>query len=255
MNSIPVFARVVWALINREALTRNGRWRFGYIWAFAEPAFYIIGFVAVRGFISSRTPFGESAILFLITALLTFRTAIGLTRRTMGAIQSNIALLTFPQVKTFDVIVARIGLETMTWIGVSLIFVVGLYLFTGIWAPQNLPTMLEGYLATIFLGSSFGFFNATFVRIAPFWDRALALLSLPLFLASGIFFLPSSLPPDVMSILWWNPFLHVVEWVRSGVYIDYSPYLSKNYVLTLSCGLMFAGLFINKFFQAQMLRE
>ena len=102
MNSLRVFSRVIWALMVREAATRNGKMRFGYVWVFLELALYVLGFVLFRSFLGAHSPFGENAVVYLITAMLTFRCAMGLTRRTMGAIQANIALLTYPQVKTCD---------------------------------------------------------------------------------------------------------------------------------------------------------
>jgi capsular polysaccharide transport system permease protein len=200
-------------------------------------------------------PFGENAVVYLITALLTFRTAMSLSRRTTGAIQANIALLTFPQVKTFDVIVARNLLEAGTWMVTTSIFIVGLYFFAGVWSVQIPENFLAGFGATLFFGASFGFFNATFVRIFPFWERILGLISLPLFLVSGIFFLPASLPPEILNWLWWNPFLHLVEWVRSGVYLDYAPYVTHGYVLSLGAGLLFVGLFLNRFYQNRLLQD
>ena len=104
-------------------------------------------------------------------------------------------------------------------------------------------------------GASFGLFNATFVRIFPFWDKVLSLISFPLFILSGIFFLPSSLPPEALNWLWWNPYLHLVEWVRAGVYLDYTLFLSPLYVLALSSIPLVTGLFINKFYQNKIIQE
>jgi capsular polysaccharide transport system permease protein len=229
--------------------------RFGYVWAFLEPALYVLVFVGFRTFISHRVPFGENGVVYLITAILTFRTAMALTRRTMGAIQANGALLTFPQVKTFDVIVARILLESITWTVMTCLFLGGLYFFTGMWAAHIPENFVVGFATTLFFGSAFGFFNATFVRIFPFWERILAIASFPLFFASGILFLPSSFPPEVLNWLWWNPYLHLVEWVRSGVYLDYTPFVSPLYVFGLSLSLLFVGLFLNKFYQHRMLQD
>lgn len=255
MNALSVFVRVIFALIKREARTRNGKMRFGYVWAFLEPALYLGGFVAFRSFLRSSVPFGENTIVYMLTAILTFRIAMALSRRTLGAIHSNMALLTYPQVKTFDVIFSRILLETATWLIITCVFVSGLFFVTDIWPMQRPEEFLSGLGATFFFGASFGFFNATFVRLFPFWEKIMAMLSLPLFFISGLFFLPSTFPPDIQGWLWWNPYLHAVEWVRSGVYLDYAPFLSKSYLLTLSLIFLFLGLFINRFFQRKMLEE
>jgi capsular polysaccharide transport system permease protein len=173
--------------------------------------------------------------------------------RVMGAISANIALLTFPLVKTFDVIVGRALLELATLSVVAVAFVVGLYVVNGVWVPADLPTTLAGYGAALLLGVSIGCFNAVFSRLVPFWERVWSLLSLPVLFLSAVFYLPSSLPTEILNILWYNPVLHVVEWVRSGVYISYEPYLSTSYVLWISATLLLLTLVLNKFFARQML--
>lgn len=255
MNALATFLRVIGALVRREALTRFGRFRFGYVWAFIEPALYIGVFALARQFTGSNPLFGDNALLFMVTGLLTVRTVLIIGGRIMGAITANLSLLTFPIVKTFDVIVARAVLEVLTLSVVTIAFVIGLYVVTGVWAPEDLQTTLAGYGAALLLGVSIGSFNAVLSRIAPFWERVWSLMTLPVLFLSAVFYLPGSLPTNILDILWYNPVLHVVEWVRSGVYISYEPFLSTSYVLWLSATLLLFTLVGNRFFARHLLER
>jgi len=252
MDALRTCLRTIGALCRREMLTRFGKYRFGYIWAFIEPALYIALFAAVRTFLGRASPFGESAILFFLIALITFRSSMSIMRRTGGAIDSNMSLLALPPVKTFDVVLARIVVEAVTWSVISAAFIVGLWAASGLWSIARLEIFLPGYLAALYLGASLGFLVAMLTKLVPFFDRFMALISLPLFVMSGIFFLPITMPPQVLTVLWYNPFLHAVEWVRSGVFYTYEPVLSEAYLLWFATCSLFLGLALNKFYQRRL---
>jgi capsular polysaccharide transport system permease protein len=233
-------------------LTRFGKYRFGYIWAFIEPVLYIVAFAGVRSFVGSSSPFGENALLFFLIALLTFRTSMSIVRRTGGAIDANMPLLALPPVKTFDVVLARIVVEAVTWSVVSVAFVLGLWTVSGLWAIARPDVLLPGYLAALYLGASLGFLVAMLTKLVPFFDRFMALISLPLMVMSGIFYLPIAMPPQFLAVIWFNPFLHAVEWVRSGVFYTYEPVLSRGYLLWFATCCLFLGLLLNKLYQRRL---
>jgi len=252
-SSLKTFLRVLYALILREGTTRFGRNRLGYLWAFIEPAGYILIFVFGRAALQDRVPFGDSLILFALTGLMTFRIASSIANRARSAISSNEALLAYPLVRTLDLMVARILLEAATMVILFLMFLAGVALFGGVRIQMNPEKFCAAMGTTLLLGAGLGVFNAVIGRLLPVWERIWGLLSLPMFFTSGIFFLPSALPPDVMRILWWNPFLHCVEWMRDAVYLDYEPVLSQPYVLGFAISTLFMGLFANRYFQQQIL--
>lgn len=255
MSAISKTARVVVALVRREALTRFGRNRLGYLWAFVEAIVYLVAFIGIRSFIADRIPFGDSLLLFMLTGLLTFRLAMNIAKRCTGAIQANLALLTFPLVKTFDVILARIVLEAVTMLLVAATFLIGLELFAGVRVFRTPDALMIAFMATVYLGTGVGFFNATVSRIVPAWERLWSLLSLPLFFTSGIFFVPAALPPEAFAIVYFNPFLHCVEWVREAAYIDYHASTDKAYLLSFATVALLIGLGVNYLFQNQMTVE
>lgn len=253
LTSTRTFARVIYALVLREAVTRFGRTRLGYVWAFLEPCAYVAIFVFGRAAIQDRVPFGESAILFVLTGLMAFRIAMSIANRTRSAITGNLALLAYPLVRTFDLMIARILLEATTMTIVFAGFFAGIVVFGGVHVQLQLEHMAAAVGAALLLGSGVGVFNAVVGVLLPSWDRVWGLVSLPLFITSGVFFLPSALPPEIMSILWWNPFLHAVEWTRDAAYLDYDPVLNRSYLISFGLTALFLGLLANRYFRQQVL--
>jgi capsular polysaccharide transport system permease protein len=73
---------------------------------------------------------------------------------------------------------------------------------------------------------------------------------MPLFFISGIFYIPSNLPQEAISILEWNPVLHLVEWMRMGYYPNYdSTVLDKTYPLGIAMILILFGLAGERFYR------
>ena len=114
-EAVKIMGRVFFALILREAETRYGRLKIGYLWAFLEPIVFIatlsIIFSYFRGLQSGSMPL----TLFYTTGIMPFFLYRDIVTRSMTAVQGNIQLLTFPQVQAFDLIVARALLEIATF--------------------------------------------------------------------------------------------------------------------------------------------
>ncbi len=245
--------RVVTALILRETRTRFGRHKLGFLWAFIEPALYVVIFLTIRTFIRNDTPFGESIILFILTALLMLRVFIAISGGMMAAITANQALLAYPPVKPNDVIVARFLLEALTMLTIVFTFYIALWAATDLAVIVDIPRFSAGVAATVYLGLGVGVFNAVVSVLLPLWARVFNLIRLPLFILSGLFYLPKALPPVVQDILWWNPVLHCVEWARSGTYLTYDPLLDRAYVLAVASTMFVTGLLLERVYRFKLL--
>ena len=250
---LAITGRVVTALILRETKTRFGRSKAGYLWAVIEPMVYVAFFVAIRDALSSAIPFGEDIVLFMVGGLLTFRVFIAIAGGMMGAISSNKALLAYPPVKPTDVILARFILETITMLFVMAVFFFGLSLVTEKAIIPNHENFVAGIAVTVLLGAGVGTFNAVLAALWTTWVNVFGLLRLPLFIMSGIFYVPNGMPLEAQAILWWNPVLHCVEWLRTGTYLTYDPMLSMSYVLGVAVVLLVVGLTLERVYRFQLL--
>ena len=245
-------ARAIGALMMREALTRYGNSRIGYLWAVIEPTGYIAVFVAMRAFLRESVPIGENVALFVMSGIVAARVAVGIIGKTSAAIESNRALLVYPLVNPLDAVAARCVLESLTGMVVTALFFIGLLVFAGDVTIQSFPTFTTALAVLIVLSCSIGAFNAVLGTILPAWSRLSSLMALLLFITSGAFFVPATLPLPALAVVWWNPLLHVVEWVREGIYLDYLSVREPFYPLAVSAVLLGATLTLERLFRLRV---
>lgn len=249
LHALSVNCRVVIALILRETKTRFGKHKLGYLWAVIEPVSYIVILLLVRTFLSAGSYFDEAIYVFVLTGILIFRLFRAIVGRTMSAISANKALLSYPIVKPNDTIIARIILESITMLIVLAVFFSLLSYFTESTIIHHPSRFFSAIGATLLLAAGIGTFNSVFAVLFPFWERLWGMISLPLLLLSGIFYVPRSLPPGAQSVLQWNPVLNCIEWLRYGTYLSYDPLLSESYVLYIGLLFLAIGLLIERRFR------
>jgi capsular polysaccharide transport system permease protein len=235
--------RVLGALILRETTAAFGTSQLGYLWAIITPAAGTAILVAIFSAAGRQPPFGESLGLFFATGILTLDFFTKLNTSLMTVLDANKALLTYPPIKETDVIFARAILVAAVYIVIMALFFAALAVL-GLAGPPSDPAGLVMAFSVIFLlGFGFGVLNGVIVSLWASWRYIETILTRPLFFISGIFYVPSSLPPQIAEWLSWNPVLHGVEWMRSAYYRDYgSTVLDRGYILSCALLLVLAGL-------------
>jgi len=143
--------RVIFALVLRETRVTYGTTSLGYLWAILEPVIGTLFLVAVFSAITRTPPIGTSFALFFGTGILVFQAYRKLTGSLMGVFKANKGLMTYPLVKTLDVVYARGLLITLTNIIIFFAFFGVLILATGAPAPRHLDQQCcpRDYLANL----------------------------------------------------------------------------------------------------------
>jgi capsular polysaccharide transport system permease protein len=231
-NAARLQLRVIAALVRRETRAHFGESRLGYLWALIEPALHLTAFALLFGYVFRRSnPLGGNLTLFMLTGLIPYFLYYKLATYLAGAIEGNRALLNLPPVKPLDVLVSRGILEASTYLFVGFIALVGLFV-AGIGdALPHYPLRLAVAL-TVILGFGFGvgIANAVIRVFIRNWASIFMLCIGPIYLLSGIWFLPEEIPPPFRDYLLYNPLMHFIMWVRSSFYVNYdSEYLDKRY--------------------------
>ena len=234
----PVFLprlRILFALVVREMSTRFGRSWGGYLWAIAEPVGGILLLTLAFSFIVRKPPIGTSFALFYATGIIPFFVFSNISRSVSQAISSNQGLMRYPVVRPLDAVFAKFLTDFLT------MAVVGVLLFTAIirWyaVPVNLDlaAIFNGFLLMGLLGLGIGTLNCVLFGFWPTWKNIWNVLTKPLFLLSGMFYTFEAMPGQLQDVLWFNPLLHCIAYVRSGFYGGYDPdYVSPLYVLAVS---------------------
>ncbi|MEI6890635.1 MAG: ABC transporter permease [Pontiella sp.] len=243
MKLLSLQARVIGALVLRETRATFGTSQLGYLWAIATPAIGVAILVTIFAFIGRLPPFGSSLTLFFATGYLTLEFYRKLSSSLMTTFSANKALLTYPVIKETDTLFARFLLITATYLLIMLLFYSVLILCGLADVPRHPDQLLYAFGGIALLGFGFGIFNAVLLSRWESWQFVEQILNRPLFIISGIFYIPSRRPPEALAILKWNPVLHLIEWVRTGYYPNYdSMVLSRTYVLGWALVLILLGL-------------
>lgn len=238
--------RVIVALVRRETRAHFGESRLGYLWAIIEPMLYLIVLGLLFTYVLKRhNPLGGSMMMFMLTGLITYLLFYKLATYVAGAVSENRSLLNLPPIKPLDVMVSRAILEAATYVLVGFIMFLSLVMAGhGEAIPSHPLSLAAAVAATIGFGFGVGTINAIIRVFVSNWSTIFGFLLSPIFLLSGIWFLPEGVPPPFRGYLLYNPLMHYIMWVRSGYYRSYDPpdldrgYAIFSSVLTVAAGLM-----------------
>lgn len=245
MYYLKAHIRVVGALLIREMSTRFGSKPGGYVWAIIDPAGHI-AFMSLIFMAITHTPaLGKSFALFFATGYLAFQFYGAMAGFLNGAIKANRTLLSYPNVAPIDTIVARYILQAGTTSVVSFC-VLGVILLT-VDQPiyLNWPAIIEAAFAATVLGLGIGIFNNVATLRFPLYEQVFNIINRPMFLISGVFFLPDALPAPIRDIVLLNPLVHVVMLFRKGFYPEYrADMMNMTYLYSFALTILFMGLLL-----------
>lgn len=252
-HPLVIHFRVVGALMLREIHTRFGEFRAGYLWGIVEPMVHVLSFAFIIAYFSHATPLGSSLEVFVATAVVPFFFFREMMMRVETAARSNRALLYFPIVKVIDTVIARVLLEVATWILIAILTLTLL----GILGFESMPSdplkCIWVMIITGWLGAGLGMVNSSIAVFTGAWERVLHVLMRPLYLFSGVAFLPSAMPDTVRNILWYLPTAHLIDWLREGFFDGYySTFVDKNFIIWLGATLWIIGLFMERMLRSRM---
>jgi capsular polysaccharide transport system permease protein len=234
--------RAVLALMLREMGTRYGRSPGGYVWALLEPMGVIL-ILSIGFSLVIRSPaLGSSFILFFATGFLPFGLYQNISNNVARSINFSRALLFYPAVTWTDAVLARFLLNMLTDLLVMLILFAMILWITEARVLLDLGPIMASAALAAFLGLSVGVVNCALIGLFPIWMQVWSIITRPLFLISGIFYLFESVPQVAQDILWFNPLVHIIGLMRQGFYPTYAgDYISMTFVMTVSLVCLFMG--------------
>ncbi|MDK1389754.1 Polysialic acid transport protein KpsM [Ensifer psoraleae] len=241
MSLATTHLRVVSAMIVREMSTKFGSKPGGYLWALLEPIGYIAMMTVIFGAIAHTPALGTSFILFFATGYLGYQMYQAKVMYLSSAVRANKPLLSYPNVAPIDAITARYVLQTLTTTLVSAIVFAAIFLTLPHSPELNWPRLLEAELYAGSLALGVGLFNSVmFVKYA-LYEQIYGILTRPMFLLCGVFFVPGDMPHPYRDILLSNPLCHVIMLFRTGFYPEYRAIGLDLPYLALCSALVFFG--------------
>jgi capsular polysaccharide transport system permease protein len=216
--SLAMRPRILAALIVRETLARFGTAWGGYLWAFLEPLGGSLLLALAFSFIVQSPPLGDSFLFFYATGLIPFLMYNAVAAGAMNAISMNRGLLAYPVISALDTILARALLDALTYVVIAVVLIFGLAAVLGLPLPEAPGAFAASLALAAMLGLGVGTFNALLVGVFPAWRQVWSVLNRPLFIVSGILFIPDSAPEGLAAAVWWNPVQHVVAEMRAAFF-------------------------------------
>ena len=235
--------RIIAALILREMGSAYGRSPGGYIWALLSPIGTILILSMAFSYLVRAPSLGTSFILFYATGFLPFNLYAELSNKVTMSLRYSRALLAYPGVSWLHAVLARFILNTLTALTVFCMVIIGIMQVVETRTILDIRPILTGLAIMAMTALGVGLLNCLLMGLFQVWERIWGILSRPLFLVSGIFFLYDDMPRFAQDILWWNPLIHGIGLVRTGFYPTYhASYISLPYAFGVSLILIAAGL-------------
>ncbi len=253
LAAVRTHVRVTSALVIREMTTRYGSKVGGYLWAIIDPVAFITLMSMVFSAIARTPPLGRSFPLFYATGYVAFWFYRSLTDQVSLSVRVNRALLNYPSVSPYDTILARATLQIVTQFVVAIVIFSVLALMVSPFPTVNFAPLLAASAVAIALGIGVGMINVVLFHFSNTYEQIFQIVNRPLFIVSGIFFLPESIPHPYQDFLLWNPLVHVVGWFRQGFYTTYrGEYIDRPWLIILAFSSVVIGLFLIRIYSAQL---
>ncbi len=241
----PGVARSVAALVLREMATTYGRSPGGYLWAVLEPvaAIALLSFAFSLAF--HAPSLGTSFPLFYATAYLPYMLFHDVSAKTAQAIRFSRPLLNFNAVSWIDVLLARFALNLFTHLVVGTLVIGSMLWMFETRAAPDMAVVCAAVAMAASLALGVGALNAFLFLAFPAWERLWTIVTRPLFIISGVFFLFEDVPAELRDILWFNPLFHVTGLMRAGSYPNYeASYVAGSFVFGVALAFLALGLLL-----------
>lgn len=216
MRALRIQGGVIGALVQREIKTRFGAAGVGWIWLLLEPIMQCLVYVALYEFIRTRvSPLrGIDIAEFMLSGIVPWLFYMRSVTQVMHAIESNRALLVYPQVTPLDIAIARTLLEFMIMCVVVAFLVILKWFLTGEPGMNDpLGFVLNCTWLTI-MGFGIGLTMMSLSHFFPLLTQFATYINRLLYFTSGIFFTLSAIPANYRAFVDWNPLLQAIEAAR-----------------------------------------
>lgn len=244
-SSLAITRAVIFALLLREMQTRFGSRRMGAFWLMFEPIASIAVLMFIFTVVRARHVPGMDFPVFLLTGIVPFMMMRNIALKLMDSVEANRALFAYRNITIFDTYIARVLVECsiMSCVYAILLFLLGFWFGYDVsvaYPVQWLAALANGVLFAMGLGV----FLSVIVQAMPNAKSFIRLLFMPLYLISGVVFPLWIIPHQYLPWVLWNPFAHLVDNIRSAVFVNYPviPGVNVSYPLIVTIVFLFVAL-------------
>lgn len=246
--------RVLAALVRRDFRYRTVHSRFGILSIFVPQALQIATLgIVLSLFNDGRPPIGDHLFFFYATGVMPFYLFIHVIDHSQNLFTDNISVLQIAVIRRLDLVFANALTELLIAVATVVVTfgVFGLLSYGP--ASDNHIQAVCAMLAVWLFALGLGLISAVMNNLYRPWLNAWLIVQRFLYIASGVFFIPQSMPGWVRDILVWNPLLQCIEWFRTGFFSYYEPpWLDKPYILGIGFATVVTGLILERALRNRM---
>ena len=256
MISIVTQYNVIIALFIRELKTRFGKNSIGYFWPILEPMAHVAVLSFIFSFRGTEHASGLNFILIFVTGIVPYLLFQNITSRSLNAMESNMGLFNYRQVKPLDTITARVILEVVIFSIILISMMLVLSLIVGMeFQLNNILMLYVSILTLVILSYSLGVLFMIMGAINPESKRVIPIFTKPMYFISGIFFTASEIPDWIREYLLLNPIFNIIEWIRYSLFTEMTDnkYHDIGYSVSTALVLLFLALSLYKKYKIRIM--
>lgn len=243
MGQTATSLNLIWVLTWLKFLPRSRRESAKLFWLFVEPAGQLSILIILFTFIGRSPAYGTSMALFLLTGIVMLNFfQVGSSMVMQAMIQSSSKLRLAPVGLYHDAIASTV-FKLITALGYTSILLIGVWFVQGIEVVPKHPLIAaQAFLWCSVACFGMGLLRAYMTKFLPLVERIYVTVSRGMIFISGVFFVPSFMPPQIRDLLYWNPVLHIIELFRLGMYDQYPTIMySQTYLALFALGTTALG--------------
>lgn len=221
-NAFIVLKSVIFALFLRELKTRFGESKLGYVWIILEPMIHIIMLLVIFSVFMDRMMPQVPFSLFLVTGLIPFFLFKNIAMALMNSIPANLALFSYKPVTPYAVYMTRTILEVLIYGTIFGLIILAFWWFSLASVTIGFPLQLVGITGVIILfGITVGIALSVLTHKFENLKILVKIVFTMLYFLSGIMYPIWIIPSEYLSLLEFNPLLHLVEIFRESFFSYY----------------------------------
>lgn len=244
VSAVEMQIRVMYGISVRNIQSKTRESPLGAFSSLLEPLGQILLVSMVFTFIRVRVPgIGDYLILVLVTGIVPLSLFRMGNMSGIRVLSQQRNALVFRHVRPLDLVLG--GILTEFLIMLALFFLITMFFLLIYQADvlQDPVICVAAFGCMAILALGFCCVNIVIISWFPFWQKVFAILTGPLPLISGMFYTAESLPVKAQKILYWNPFMHGTEFLRTYYYPEFtSGFFDPYYFFGWVIGSLVVGL-------------
>ncbi|UOM33936.1 ABC transporter permease [Acuticoccus sp. I52.16.1] len=249
-------AGVIYSVAAREAQSRNVESPLGLFTMVLEPLAMLAMMTLIFSYVRMRTAgMGDYIMLFLMTGIVplsAFRSSVQGGDRAYMRMRR---MLVLPGIQPIDLVLGGILINFLV---VTALFTVITFLFHFIYntsSPEYFWLSLVPVIGNCAIAFGFCTMNMAIKLHFKFWGVLFGIITGPLNIVSGMFYTADTMPPQLLKYLYYNPFMHSTELMRTFYFPEYTsqffdPYYYGGWVM----GAIVFGLLMERAYRYRLLQ-